>query len=130
MSRSKQTRIARLKQLNLSAQKRFDAQTHRILDDGEYNFEVVESRFDHDSVRRYGYLYVQLRCNESILTSDRFPDTDNMLWKLASFLASVGIDPENWKSEKQLIGLKGRLIASAKGEQRIYTYQPAEVATC
>jgi hypothetical protein len=106
------------------ADKRIASERCRILDEGEYTFKVVESRLEHDSERKYGYLYVNLLCNESILTSDRFPDSPNMLWKFAAFLASIGIDLDRWESEKELIGLTGRLVASSKGSLRIYTYQP------
>lgn len=118
------SRLEMIKARLAKADKRIASERCRILDEGEYTFKVVESRLEHDSERKYGYLYVNLLCNESILTSDRFPDSPNMLWKFAAFLASIGIDLDRWESEKELIGLTGRLVASSKGSLRIYTYQP------
>jgi hypothetical protein len=56
-----------------------------IVPAGEYSFTVLEASLEHDDKRHYDYLYVRLDCDGK-LTSDRFPFTDNMFWKLKEFL--------------------------------------------
>jgi hypothetical protein len=77
-----------------------------ILPAGEHGFEVREAKIEHDSQRNYDYLYVLLRCthdDQQSLTSDRFPVVDNMLWKLADFLAAIGVEVDALMDTKELV---------------------------
>ena len=118
--------LADLKARIDAANKRFAATTCQILQPGEYGFEVKEARFEHDAKRGYDYIFVLLLCNGETLTSDRFPMSDNLLWKISTLLKAVGIDIDSWIDEKELIGRQGVLTAGQKGTLVIYRYHPRE----
>lgn len=103
------------------AKARFDASNTQILQPGEYCFSVRESRMEHDDKRQYDYIYVRLEC-DGMQTSDRFPITDNMLWKLSDLLTAVGIEIDNWVGPGDLVGRKGKLTATKDGAATYYRY--------
>jgi hypothetical protein len=55
---------------------------------GCHSFRVESAEFKKDEKLGYDYLYVQLWCGD-IKTSDRFPNTEDMVWKLEEFLDSI-----------------------------------------
>ena len=103
------------------AKARLDASTTQILQPGEYGFSVREARSEHDDKRQYDYIYVRLECDE-IQTSDRFPITDNMLWKLNDLLVAVGLEVDSWTGPGDLVGRTGKLSATKDGSNTYYRY--------
>jgi len=76
---------------------------------------------EHDDKRQYDYLYIRLDC-DGMQTSDRFPITDNMLWKLNDLLAAAGLDVDSWTGFADLVGRKGKLTATKDGSATYYRY--------
>jgi len=97
----------------------------KVLAPGDYNFRIQNVTQEYDSKRGYDYIFVKMFvCDGTIRTTDRFPITDMMMWKLKTFLVSVGLPEDDWPGERQLIGIAGRLIAEKVGDLTPYRYQP------
>jgi hypothetical protein len=103
------------------AKARVDASSSQILQPGDYGFLIREASMKHDDKRQYDYLYIRLDC-DGRQTSDRFPITDNMLWKFVDLLAAVGIEIDNWVGPADLVGRKGELTATKDGSATYYRY--------
>jgi hypothetical protein len=82
----------------------------QILQPGKYLLMDREVKREHDRVRHYDYLYVRLECDGQ-MPSDRFPITDDMIWKLGDFLSAVGLDVDSLSDIKDLVGRTGQLSA-------------------
>jgi hypothetical protein len=96
----------------------------QVLEPGKrYHFTIRDVSQAYDSQREYHYVFVKMACGGGIVTSDRFPITDEMLWKLKALLASVGLNEDDWTDEKQLIGLSGEFLTEKKGKWVVYRYQ-------
>jgi hypothetical protein len=119
--------IDQLKEKLRVARDRLQSSHCQILQPGDYRFSVVSAQIEHDSKREYDYLYVRLDC-DGLLTSDQFPFTDNMLFKLGELLKAVGLELDNWADPKDLVGRSGRLIAEAHDDKTFYKYKAEEVA--
>jgi len=78
-------------------------------------------RIKDDEARGYSYLYVQLRAGHR-KTSDRFPVTDGMAWKLKTFLQTIGLTLDEL-TEENPVGRTGELIATAKNGKTYYDYE-------
>jgi hypothetical protein len=110
------------------ASAKMEALQSKIMPPGDYEFTVLEAKEEHDDKREYDYWYLGLDCGRQA-TSDRFPLTDNMLWKLGELLEAVGLELESLTGAKDLVGRSGKFIAVKKGEQgkEITVYQlPAQ----
>jgi hypothetical protein len=116
--------LAELRDRIQRANKGFQSTVSRILKPGVYRFEIKTAGIEHDEKRGYDYLYLRMLCNDDVLTSDRFPMRDDMLWKIADLLAAVGLELDSWTVEKELVGLAGDLTAEQKGTLVVYRYQP------
>jgi hypothetical protein len=113
-------RIKALKARIAKASARMEAERSKILPPGDYAFTIKSAREEHDEEREYDYLFLRLECNGQT-TSDRFPLTDKMFWKLEELFASLG---ETSGEIKDLVGRSGRFVAVIKDAWTIYEYQP------
>jgi hypothetical protein len=110
-------------------QRRYQKVTEKLsrvsrLSPGCYSFSVELAEFKEDIERKYTYLYIQFRTDDGSKASDRFPMTDDMIWKLAEFVDAVGLTMADLSSDtKVFIGRTGKLTARTKGEWTIYEYQ-------
>jgi hypothetical protein len=116
-------RIEALKARLAKANARMEAERSKILPPGDYEFVIKSAREEHDEERGYDYLFLRMECNGRQTTSDRFPFTDQMFWKLEELFASLGVTTGEIKD---LVGRCGRFVAVTKGEWTIYEYQPLE----
>jgi hypothetical protein len=94
--------IEALKARIAKASAKFEAAKSKVLSPGDYEFTIKDAREEHDAVREYNYLFLRLECDGQT-TTDRFPLTDNMMWKLEALLDSVS--PESLRDLRDLIGL-------------------------
>lgn len=121
MKTPQELKLEQLKQkLRLAADK-FKA--CEILEPGEYRFEILEVSLEHDDKRGYDYVFVRLDC-DGTTTSDRFPITDQMLWKLKALVSEMGLDSDSFEPQ-QLIGCVGKLTAKKQKDMVLYRYQAA-----
>lgn len=118
--------IEELKARIAKASAKFGAAKSKILAPGDYEFTILEAKEERDDKRGYDYWYLRLECDGQA-TTDRFPLVDNMFWKIAELLDSVGLELESLKDVRDLIGKSGRLIAVTKDDWTIYQYQAREV---
>jgi hypothetical protein len=122
-------KIERLKAKLAAANARFAANTCKILEPGDYRFEIKTASIEHDEKRGYEYWFITMRAtasNGEQLTSDRFQMTDDWAWKLGTLFKAVELDPGAFTEEsalvKALVGRSGRLTAERRGKWVIYDY--------
>jgi hypothetical protein len=104
------------------ASDKFDASRCHILQAGEYRFSIVEAKLEYDDKRQYDYVWVKLDCDGE-LTQDRFPFTDQMLWKLAALVSAMGLDIDSFDPQ-DLVGCTGQLSAEKQADKTFYRYSP------
>jgi hypothetical protein len=106
--KTKEERIAEL-QRRLEKVKKNLALPVSLLPPGRYSFRVEMARMKKDDQRGYDYVYVQLMGADGVKTSDRFPITDEWLWKLRAFIGAVGCSAEDLTPDN-LVGRTAELI--------------------
>jgi hypothetical protein len=118
--------IEALKARIAKANARMQASHSQNLEPGAYGFTITEAREEYIEKRQEARLYLRMLC-DGTLTTDTFAYTEEMTWKLAKLLASIGIDFDAFIKKdidvKDLIGRSGELIAEKHGEKVYYKYQ-------
>jgi len=122
--RTKEERIAKL-QRRLEEVKKNLALPVSLLSPGRYSFRVELARMKKDHQRGYDYIYVQLMGADGVKTSDRFPITDEWLWKLRAFIGAVGCSAEDFTPDN-LVGRTAELIISKQKNWAVYHYELAK----
>ena len=122
--RTKEERIAEL-QGRLEKVKKNLALPVSLLPPGRYSFRVEVARMKEDDQRGYDYVYVQLMNADGVKTSDRFPITDEWVWKLRAFIGAVGCPAENFTPEN-LVGRTAELVISKQKNGAGYHYEAAK----
>jgi hypothetical protein len=122
--RTKEERIAEL-QGRLEKVKKNLALPVLLLPPGRYSFRVELARMKKDDQRGYDYVYVQLMNADSVKSSDRFPITEEWMWKLRAFIGAVGCSTENFTPEN-LVGRTAELVISKQKNGAGYHYEAAK----
>jgi hypothetical protein len=127
--KTKDERIAEIQRRLAKVNKLLKTRDTRVslLPVGRHSFRVELAEFKKDEKRGYNYLYVQLSCGDT-KTSDRFPNTEDMVWKLGEFLDSISCTVDDLLDERTLKGKTGELIAEKIASGRtVYKYVRAAV---
>ena len=122
--RTKEERIAKL-QGRLEKVKKNLALPVSLLTPGRYSFRVELARMKKDDQRGYDYVYVQLMNADGVKSSDRFPITEEWMWKLRAFIGAVGCSAENFTPEN-LVGRTAELVISKQKNGAGYHYEAAK----